>query len=148
MTRMPARKRIALVAHDNQKPAMAAWAQRHAETLRAHALWGTGTTGALVAGAAGLEVTLLKSGPLGGDQQLGALIADNALDVLIFFTDPLTAMPHDVDVKALLRISTLNQCVVACNAATADFVLASPLLSAAYAGAEAGSAASASAVST
>ena len=134
MGQMVARKRIALVAHDAQKSAMTDWAHRHRVTLARHALWGTGTTGALVARETGLEVTLLKSGPLGGDQQLGAMIADGALDVLIFFTDPLTAVPHDVDVKALLRISTLMQIVVACNAATADFVLASSLLDAPYRG--------------
>ncbi|SNT17450.1 methylglyoxal synthase [Tropicimonas sediminicola] len=128
MTRMAARKRIALVAHDAMKPALVAWAARNREILAKHDLWGTGTTGGRVGEGAGLAVARLKSGPLGGDQQLGAMIADGKLDILIFFTDPLTAMPHDVDVKALLRISTLEQVVVACNAATADFVLTSGLL--------------------
>ncbi len=132
MTRMAARKRIALVAHDAMKPALVAWANRNREILARHELYGTGTTGGRVAEGANLSVTRLKSGPLGGDQQLGAMIADGKLDVLIFFSDPLTAMPHDVDVKALLRISTLEQVVIACNAATADFVVASDMLDTAY----------------
>ncbi|PRY25368.1 methylglyoxal synthase [Aliiruegeria haliotis] len=132
MTRMPARKRIALVAHDAMKPALVAWAARNREALARHELYGTGTTGGRVAEGTGLDVTRLKSGPLGGDQQLGAMIAEGNLDVLIFFSDPLTAMPHDVDVKALLRISTLEQVVIACNAATADFVVASDMLDAEY----------------
>jgi len=122
---MAARKRLALVAHDKKKPEMTAWAQRNKDALADCELWGTGTTGSQVAGATGLEINLLKSGPLGGDQQLGAMIAEGRLDILIFFTDPLAAMPHDVDVKALLRISTLNQTVLACNQATADFVITS-----------------------
>ncbi len=132
MTRMSARKRIALVAHDAMKPAIVAWAKRNREILARHELFGTGTTGGRVAEGAGLDVTRLKSGPLGGDQQLGAMIADDKLDVLIFFTDPLTAMPHDVDVKALTRIATLEQVVMACNAATADFVVASDMLDSEY----------------
>lgn len=128
MTRMAERKRIALVAHDAMKPALVAWAARNREVLARHELWGTGTTGGRVSEGTGLAITRLKSGPLGGDQQLGAMIADGKLDILIFFSDPLTAMPHDVDVKALLRISTLEQVVVACNVATADFVLTSGLL--------------------
>ena len=132
MSRMPARKRIALVAHDAMKPALVAWAQRNRDVLARHELYGTGTTGGRVADGAGLDVTRLKSGPLGGDQQLGAMIAEGRLDVLIFFTDPLTSMPHDVDVKALTRIATLEQVVMACNAATADFIVASDMLDAAY----------------
>ncbi|MDV7142960.1 methylglyoxal synthase [Tropicimonas sp. TH_r6] len=128
MTRMSARKRIALVAHDAMKPAIVAWARRNSEILSRHDLYGTGTTGGRIAEGTGLDVTRLKSGPLGGDQQLGAMIADDKLDVLIFFTDPLTAMPHDVDVKALTRIATLEQVVMACNAATADFIVASDML--------------------
>lgn len=127
---MSATKRIALVAHDNQKSGMVAWATANRDALSRHALWGTGTTGGLIAEATGLEVTRLKSGPLGGDQQLGAMIAEDKLDILIFFTDPLSAHPHDVDVKALLRISTLKEVVLACNAATADFILASRLIDA------------------
>lgn len=133
MSPMPARKRIALVAHDAMKPALVAWAARHRAALARHELWGTGTTGGRVAEGTGLAVTRLKSGPLGGDQQLGAMIAEGRLDMLIFFTDPLTAMPHDVDVKALTRIATLGQVVMACNAASADFVIASSLLDIDYA---------------
>ncbi|SFC89846.1 methylglyoxal synthase [Tropicimonas isoalkanivorans] len=129
---MKARKRIALVAHDAMKPALVAWAARNREVLARHELWGTGTTGGKVAEGTGLEVKRLKSGPLGGDQQIGAMIAEGELDILVFFSDPLTAMPHDVDVKALLRISTLGQVVVACNAATADFVVASSLFDSDY----------------
>ena len=123
--RMAARKRLALVAHDKKKPEMIAWANRNKAMLESCELWGTGTTGTKVSEATGLKVNLLKSGPLGGDQQLGAMIAEGRLDILIFFTDPLAAMPHDVDVKALLRISTLNQTVLACNQATADFIITS-----------------------
>lgn len=119
------RKRIALVAHDRKKPEMVAWARDHAAILARHRLWGTGTTGSLIARETGLDITLLQSGPLGGDQQLGAMIAEGALDALVFFTDPLSAMPHDVDVKALLRISTLKETVIACNRATADCVIRS-----------------------
>lgn len=132
MTQMDARKTVALVAHDQKKPEMVAWARRQHGLLSQCDLFGTGTTGSLVAKEADLNVTCLKSGPLGGDQQLGAMISEGKLDVLIFFSDPLAAMPHDVDVKALLRISTLYQTVMACNAATADFVLASPLFTQAY----------------
>lgn len=129
---MQSRKRIALVAHDKQKPAMVAWAKWHEPILAQHELWATGTTGARVVEETGLVINLLKSGPLGGDQQLGAKIATDELDILFFFTDPLSALPHDVDVKALLRISTLNQVVFACNAATADFIVQSELLSQTY----------------
>ena len=132
MTIMPARKRIALVAHDAMKPAIVAWAKRNRELLSRHELFGTGTTGGKVAEEAGLDVTRLKSGPLGGDQQLGAMIAESRLDVLILITDPLTSMPHDVDVKALTRIATLEQVVMACNAASADFVIASDMIDKEY----------------
>lgn len=132
MSDMASRKRIALVAHDSQKPAMVAWATANRDTLSQHDLYGTGTTGTRVAEATGLEVKTMKSGPLGGDQQIGAMIAEEKLDILIFFSDPLTAMPHDVDVKALLRISTLNQIVIACNSATADFILRSELIDQPY----------------
>lgn len=123
---MSARKSIALVAHDGKKPEMVAWAKRRRDLLAAFALYGTGTTGALVAEGTGLEITPLKSGPLGGDLQLGAMIAEGRLDALFFFIDPLAALPHDVDVKALLRISTLNQTALALNEATADLILTSP----------------------
>ena len=129
---MPARKRIALVAHDGRKDSMVAWAIRNKEVLGCHVLYGTGTTGARIHEATRLTVHRLKSGPLGGDQQLGAMIAADEIDVLIFFTDPLTALPHDVDVKALLRISTLKQVAVACNRATADFLISARQLNENY----------------
>ncbi len=129
---MKARKRIALVAHDSRKSAMASWANQNKTVLGQHDLWATGTTGALIADRTGLDVTRLMSGPQGGDQQLGAMIAEGKIDVLIFFTDPLAALPHDVDVKALLRVSTLHETVIACNRATSDFILQSPLLNQPY----------------
>lgn len=132
MSKMSARKRIALVAHDNMKPALAAWAGRHRHILSQHDLLGTGTTGSVIAEQTGLEITRLASGPKGGDLQLGALITEGKLDVLIFFTDPLTAMPHDVDVKALLRISVLGGVALACNSTTADFIVGAADLSAEY----------------
>lgn len=132
MTVMQPRKRVGLVAHDAKKDAMVAWTARNRTKLAEADLWGTGTTGGRIADATGLAVTRLKSGPLGGDQQLGAMIAEGKLDILIFFTDPLAAMPHDVDVKALLRISTLTQTVIACNEATADFIIESSLFEQAY----------------
>ena len=119
--------RIALVAHDRMKDEMVCWAEKNIDRLKPHELYATGTTGARVSEKTGLEIILLKSGPVGGDQQLGAMIVEGRLDILFFFTDPLSAMPHDVDVKALLRISTLQQTVIACNRATADFVIRSEL---------------------
>jgi methylglyoxal synthase len=116
--------RIGLVAHDDKKDEMVAWAQANFEKLSLHELWGTGTTGGRVMAATGLPVTLLKSGPLGGDQQLGAMIAEERLDVLVFFIDPLSAQPHDVDVKALTRLATLYDVLCAFNKPTADAVLA------------------------
>jgi methylglyoxal synthase len=122
------KKNIALVAHDKKKPEIIEWAKRHAGKLAQHNLFGTGTTGRLIKKAAPtLDLTALKSGPLGGDQQLGAMICEGKLDILFFFTDPMTPQPHDVDIKALLRLSTMYNCVVACNLATADFVIESPL---------------------
>jgi len=117
--------RIGLVAHDDKKDELCAWAERHREKLARHELWGTGTTGARVMAATGLPVHRLKSGPLGGDQQLGAMIAEGKLDMLIFFIDPLSAQPHDVDVKALTRLATLYDVPCANNKSTADAVLAS-----------------------
>ncbi len=116
--------RIGLVAHDDKKDELCAWAARHMAVLERHELWGTGTTGGRVMAETGLTVSLLKSGPLGGDQQLGAMIAEGRLDVLIFFIDPLSAQPHDVDVKALTRLATLYDVLCANNKSTADAVLA------------------------
>jgi methylglyoxal synthase len=125
---MGEKKKIALVAHDSQKEAMTAWAKRHEYHLSQHRLWATGTTGARIAEKTKLELTCLLSGPKGGDQQLGAMIAEKKLDILVFFTDPLSALPHDVDVKALMRISTLYQIALACNEMTADYIITSTLI--------------------
>jgi methylglyoxal synthase len=118
---------LALVAHDDKKDDMVAWAMRHRAALARFDLWATGTTGARVAEAVGLPVTRLKSGPLGGDAQLGAMIAEGRLQGLIFFTDPLHSMPHDVDVKGLLRLAVLYDVPTAMSPATADYVLAGML---------------------
>ena len=116
--------RIGLVAHDDKKDELVAWALKHRDVLAKHELWGTGTTGGRVVEGTGLSVMRLLSGPLGGDAQIGAMIAEGRLDVLIFFQDPLTALPHDVDVKALTRLATLYNIPLAVNHATADAVLA------------------------
>jgi len=130
---MPVRKRIVLIAHDNKKDDLLAWARFNRGTLGSHDLYGTGTTGSLLAKELGLEVTRFLSGPLGGDQQVGAAIAEGRVDLIIFFWDPLEPQPHDVDVKALLRIAVVYDVPIACNRATADFVLSSPLLEREYA---------------
>lgn len=129
---MQARKSIALVAHDERKQDLLQWVKFNADRLAAHRLFATGTTGKVIAEHTQLEVKRLKSGPLGGDQQLGAMIADFKLDILIFFWDPMTAQPHDVDVKALLRMAVLYNVVVACNRASADFIISSTLFDAVY----------------
>ncbi|QFT86575.1 Methylglyoxal synthase [Halomonas sp. THAF12] len=125
---LPARKRIALIAHDGKKPEMLAWAERWQDTLARHELVGTGTTATRLAKQLGLEIEPLMSGPLGGDQQIGARIAEQGLDLLVFFWDPFAPQPHDPDVKALLRLAALWNVPVACNPASADFLLSSPLL--------------------
>lgn len=122
-------KRIGLVAHDARKKDMVDWVKANLSTLKSHDLWATGTTGRAIKDNSGLEVTALKSGPLGGDAQLGAMICEGELDALIFFSDPLAAMPHDVDVKALIRLSTLYNIIMACNRTSADFIIQSPLFS-------------------
>ena len=116
--------RVGLVAHDDKKDDIVAWAAANRDKLALHELWGTGTTGSRIIEGTGLSVICLKSGPLGGDAQLGAMIAEGRLDVLVFFTDPLTAQPHDVDVKSLIRLGTLYGVLMALNKATADAVLA------------------------
>lgn len=128
----PATKRIALVAHDNMKDELLAWAADHRATLAQHTLVGTGTTGRLVGEHTGLNVERLRSGPLGGDQQIGGRIADGLVDVLVFFWDPLEPQPHDPDIKALLRIAAVWNIPVACNRASADFIISSPLIATAY----------------
>ena len=126
------RKHIELIAHDNLKADLLDWARYNRGTLSKHDLYATGTTGTLLAEELGLDVTLFLSGPLGGDQQIGAAIAEGRIDFVIFFWDPLEPHPHDVDVKALLRIAVVYNVPIACNRATADFVLSSPLLGAVY----------------
>ncbi|MEQ1768760.1 MAG: methylglyoxal synthase [Devosia sp.] len=115
---------IGLVAHDDKKDDLVAWVKKHKAVLAQHTLWATGTTGGRIIKGTRLKVTRLLSGPLGGDAQLGAMIAEGRLDVLIFFQDPLTALPHDVDVKALTRLATLYNIPFAVNQVTADLVLA------------------------
>ncbi len=130
---MNPRKRIALVAHDHRKTDLLQWARYNRGSLAQHELVATGTTGRMIAEELSLEVTRFLSGPLGGDLQIGARIAENAVDILIFFWDPLEPQPHDPDVKALLRIAVLCNIPTACNRATADFVVSSPLLNQQYA---------------
>ncbi len=122
------RRRIALVAHDHKKADLIEWADYNRGTLVRHDLVATGTTGKLLQEQVGLDVKRLHSGPLGGDMQLGALIAEGDVDLLVFFWDPLEAQPHDPDVRALLRIAVVYNTPTACNRATADYLISSPLL--------------------
>jgi methylglyoxal synthase len=131
-TPMPLRKQIALIAHDNRKSDLLAWSRFNRETLAEHELYATGTTGALIAEELDLPVNRFLSGPLGGDQQVGAAIAEGRIDFVIFFWDPLEPHPHDVDVKALLRIAVVYNVPIACNRSTADFLLSSPLMGVPY----------------
>jgi methylglyoxal synthase len=129
---LSSRKRIAMVAHDNKKAEIIEWAIYNKATLSKHRLYATGTTGTLLETALGQSVTKFLSGPLGGDQQIGSKIAEGKLDVLIFFWDPMEAQPHDPDIKALLRVAATWNIPVACDRATADFLLTSPLMHTEY----------------
>lgn len=129
---MAEHKTIAIVAHDNKKWDLIAWAKFNREALGRHTLMATGTTGKLLQEELNVQVTRLQSGPLGGDQQIGAKISEGEIDVLIFFWDPLEPLPHDPDVKALLRIAVVWNIPIACNRASADFLISSPLLPQVY----------------
>ena len=124
----PEPKRIALVAHDGRKDDLLEWAEHNRDLLAGHSLYATGTTGRLLSEALDLPVTRFQSGPLGGDQQIGALIALGELDMLIFFWDPMSSQPHDSDVKALVRLAVLWDIPIACNRTSADYLITSPLL--------------------
>lgn len=132
ITTMKPKKNIALIAHDHRKLDLLDWAEFNREKLSDHNLFGTGTTGSMAAERLGLPVYTFKSGPLGGDLQIGSAIIDNEIDIMIFFTDPLMAQPHDVDVKALMRISVVYNIPLACNRSSADFIISSPLMEKPY----------------
>ena len=126
------KKNIALIAHDERKKDLLEWIKFNKGTLSQHNLFGTGTTGSLIAHELGLKVTTFLSGPLGGDQQIGAQITEGKIDFLIFFWDPLESHPHDPDVKALLRIAVVWNIPIACNRASADFIISSELMAEEY----------------
>ncbi len=128
----PATKSIALVAHDNRKPLLIDWCLEHKDKLSKHKLFATGTSGSKVQAATQLPVNNLISGPLGGDQQIGAKISEGEIDLLIFFWDPFEPMPHDPDVKALLRVAAVWNIPVACSRSTADMLISSPLFASSY----------------
>jgi methylglyoxal synthase len=129
---MKRKKKIALIAHDNRKLDLLEWAKFNRDTLSKHELFATGTTGKILATELDLEITRFRSGPLGGDLQVGAKITEGDIDFIIFFWDPLEPHPHDVDVKALLRVAVLYNVPIACNRASADFMISSPLMSEEY----------------
>jgi methylglyoxal synthase len=129
---MEKRKKIALVAHDNKKTDLVEWVKFNSYLLSLHELYATGTTGEIIEKELGVEINKLQSGPLGGDQQIGAKIAGGEIDFLIFFWDPLESLPHDPDVKALLRMAVVWNIPVACNRTTADFIVSSSLMDQEY----------------
>jgi methylglyoxal synthase len=122
------RRRIALVAHDHKKDDLCEWARYNQGTLARHNLFATDSTGRMLQDALGLDITCFQSGPLGGDQQIGSRIAEGDIDLLVFFWDPLESQPHDPDVKALVRIAVVWNIPIACNRASADFLISSPLM--------------------
>jgi methylglyoxal synthase len=130
--RVPAKKHIGLIAHDGMKQDMLDWVKFNVGTLSRHFLFATASTGKLIIDETGLPVTCFLSGPLGGDQQIGAKIVEDGLDMMIFFWDPLRPQPHDPDVKALLRIAVLHNIPTASNRATADFLISSPMMGQEY----------------
>jgi methylglyoxal synthase len=129
---MDRNKKVALVAHDSKKVDLVEWAKFNRDLLAHHAVYATGTTGEILERELGFKVTKLQSGPLGGDQQVGAMIAEGEIDFLVFFWDPLESVPHDSDVRALLRMAVVWNIPVACNRASADFMVSSPLMDKGY----------------
>jgi methylglyoxal synthase len=129
---MKKNKKIALIAHDNKKQDLVEWAKFNQALLAHHEVYATGTTGAMLERILGIKIKILQSGPLGGDQQVGAMIVNNEINFLIFFWDPLEATPHDPDVKALLRMAAVWNIPIACDRASADFMISSPLMDSEY----------------